>query len=41
MNKVLIIGCPGSGKSTFARALHEVTNLPLVYLDMLLEDDTE
>ena len=35
MNKVLIIGCPGSGKSTFARALHEVTNLPLVYLDML------
>lgn len=33
--KVLVIGCPGSGKSTFARVLHERTGLPLVYLDML------
>lgn len=31
----LIIGCPGSGKSTFARRYAEITNLPLVYLDML------
>ena len=30
-----MIGCPGSGKSTFARSLHEKTQLPLVYLDML------
>lgn len=35
MKKALIIGCPGSGKSTFARALHSATNLPLYYLDRL------
>ena len=35
MKKVIIIGCPGSGKSTFARALHEVTRLPVVHLDLL------
>ena len=32
-NRVLVLGCPGSGKSTFARALQEKTGLPLVYLD--------
>ena len=35
MKKVIIIGCPGSGKSTFARKLHEKTGIPLYYLDML------
>ena len=35
MERVIIIGCPGSGKSTFARALHEKTGLPLHYLDMM------
>lgn len=42
MNKVLIIGCPGSGKSTFARKLRDKTNLPLYYLDMIYhhEDKT-
>ena len=35
MKKVIVIGCPGSGKSTFARALHEKTGLPLYHLDML------
>ena len=35
MNKAIIIGCPGSGKSTFSKALHEKTNLPLYHLDML------
>ena len=35
MKKVIIIGCPGSGKSTFARALYEVTQLPVVHLDLL------
>lgn len=34
MNKIIIIGCPGSGKSTFARSLHSVTGLPLHHLDM-------
>ena len=33
--KAIIIGCPGAGKSTFARKLQEKTNLPLYYLDML------
>ena len=35
MRKVIIIGCPGAGKSTFARKLRDVTGLPLYYLDML------
>ncbi|MBQ5808338.1 MAG: adenylate kinase [Clostridia bacterium] len=35
MKKVIIIGCPGSGKSTFARALADKTGLPLYHLDML------
>ena len=33
--KILVIGCPGSGKSTFSRALHTATGLPLYHLDML------
>ena len=32
-NRILILGCPGSGKSTFARALAAKTELPLVHLD--------
>lgn len=35
MKKAIVIGCPGSGKSTFARALQEKTGLPLYYLDMM------
>ena len=35
LRKVIIIGCPGAGKSTFARILSETTHLPLYYLDML------
>ena len=31
----MVIGCPGSGKSTFSRALRDATGLPLCYLDML------
>lgn len=42
MKKVIIIGCPGSGKSTFARKLKAITNLPLYHLDMMYwnEDKT-
>lgn len=35
MQRVLIIGCPGAGKSTFARKLRDKTGLPLIYLDIL------
>ena len=35
MQKVVILGCPGSGKSTFARKLHDKTGLPLVHLDRI------
>lgn len=35
MERVIVIGCPGAGKSTFARALHQATGLPLFYLDRI------
>lgn len=35
MQKVVVIGSPGAGKSTFARKLREKTGLPLYYLDMV------
>ena len=35
MKKVIVIGCPGSGKSTFSRELHNITKLPLFHLDMM------
>ena len=35
MKKIIVIGCPGSGKSTVSRALHNKTSLPLYHLDMM------
>ena len=35
MKKIIVIGCPGSGKSTFSKALHKLTKIPLYHLDML------
>ncbi len=35
MKKIIIIGCPGAGKSTFARRLHDKTGIALFYLDMI------
>lgn len=35
MERVIVIGSPGSGKSSFARKLHTETGIPLYYLDML------
>ena len=42
MKKVIVIGCPGSGKSTFSKSLHKITGIPLFHLDMLFwnEDKT-
>lgn len=31
--KILIVGSPGSGKSTFSKKLGTVTNLPVIHLD--------
>ena len=33
MKRVIVIGCPGSGKTTFAEKLNKITGLPLYYLD--------
>lgn len=35
MKKVIVIGCPGSGKTTFAEKLKNATGLPLYYLDAI------
>ena len=35
MRKIIVIGCPGSGKSTFSSALHQKTGIPLYHLDMM------
>ena len=35
MKKIIVIGCPGSGKSTVSRALHNKTGIPLYHLDMI------
>lgn len=42
MKKIIVIGCPGSGKSTLSRKLHNITEIPLYHLDMLFwnEDKT-
>ena len=31
--KVIVLGCSGSGKSTFSKKLHLATGLPLIHLD--------
>ena len=35
IKKIIVIGCPGSGKSTLSRALHHKTDIPLYHLDMM------
>ena len=33
MKKVMVIGCPGSGKTTFSVRLNTITKIPLYHLD--------
>ena len=33
MNKILVVGCPGAGKSTFSQKLNKILNVPLYHLD--------
>lgn len=35
MKKIIVIGCPGSGKTTFAEKLKDRVGLPLFYLDAI------
>ena len=35
MKKILVIGCPGAGKSTFSRKLKTLTGIPLYHLDLI------
>ena len=39
MNRILIIGSPGAGKSTFAKELARRTGLPLYHLDLICFHD--
>jgi adenylate kinase family enzyme len=33
MRRVLVLGCPGAGKSTLARQISGITGLPIIHLD--------
>ena len=42
MKRIIVIGCPGSGKSTFSRELQKRTGISLYHLDLMFwnEDKT-
>ena len=42
MKRILVIGCPGAGKTYFSKKLKEITSLPVIHMDNLYwnEDKT-
>lgn len=40
MKRVSVIGCPGSGKTSFSREIEVATGLPLIHLDMMYHDQS-
>lgn len=36
MHKIILIGCPGSGKTTFAKTLGEKLTVPVTHLDQIM-----
>ena len=42
MKRILVIGCPGAGKTYFSKKLKEIMGLPVVHMDNLYwnEDKT-
>src|SRR5476651_102756 len=41
MKRVLVIGCPGAGKTIFSKKLADKTGLPLIHLDYYYHDKTK
>lgn len=39
MKRILVIGCPGSGKSTFSKKLSKALNYPILHLDRIFHID--
>ena len=35
MNRILVIGCPGAGKTYFAKALSKIIGIPVIHMDNL------
>ncbi|WP_080874514.1 hypothetical protein [Oceanobacillus timonensis] len=42
VNRIIVIGCPGAGKSTLSAQIAQIRNIPLVHLDNIqwIDDDT-
>lgn len=39
MKKIIVIGCPGAGKSVFSKRLSEITQIPLYHIDMMYHNE--